>query len=148
MFIRYRGSSFIEVLVALMLLSVFIVGLATTQLRFHQRSQQYQWQQRALHWANAFAELYIVNQITPVESTDVCFSTTAASDCDAQSCTLWDAHQQQIASFCQSMQQQLNDAEVLLEPCQNSSCIKIKPREVTWAECEMCAAAPLTTEAL
>lgn len=132
MLTRCGGSSLIEVLVALILVTAGGMSLAMLQHEAGFMQQQLLWRWQAQQWLAAF----VSTDLQPSSLPYLCNNTPPELDCYRHQCTSSDAQLWQHQRLCYAMHQALPHTVVLLKPCAQGTCLSMAATAELAQRCE------------
>lgn len=133
-----KGSSLVEVLAALFILSVSSVGVALVQKETEQHSEQVRWRWQAHQWLEALAQNITWQQrlgVTFSPPNDMCGQALVAPDCSREYCSEQQASQWQQQRVCHHINTQLQGPSVQLQVCDGALCLLLAPNQALAQQC-------------
>lgn len=135
---RHQGSSFIEVLVALALIMVGGISMATIQRETAFQQQQLLWRWQGKQWLEVLSTTEAsLAQTLPTTPERWCEQAQPMVDCSQQYCQPQDMSQWQRRQLCQTLQQDMPGAVVVLKPCGSHHCLSLANTAETAQTCEL-----------
>jgi len=136
---RYsKGSSLVEVLAALLILSVSGVGVALVQKETEQQREYVRWRWQAQQWLEVLAQNISWQQrlgATPNLASEVCEGVITVPNCAVERCTEQQASQWQQQRVCHQINQQLQTPSVQLRTCEGALCLLLAPNSALAQQC-------------
>lgn len=137
MLIRCGGSSLVEVLVALVLVTACGVSLATIQREAGFMQQQLLWRWQARQWLDILtsADLHSPD-LSSSYLVYPCNNIPPELDCYQQQCISSDAQVWQRQRLCYAMHQASPNTVVVLKPCDQGTCLSMAATAEVAQRCE------------
>lgn len=136
MLIRCDGSSLVEVLVALVLVTVCGISLATIQREAGFMQQQLLWRWQARQWLSVLASADLYSPYLSSSFAYPCNNTPPEFDCYQQQCAPSDAEIWQRQRLCYAMHQASPNTVVVLKPCEQGTCLSMAATVEIAQRCE------------
>lgn len=135
---NYRGSSLVEILVALLILSISGMGVALVQKETEQQRELVRWRWQAQHWLAALTRNLAWQQRlgNGLSAAALCADFTVSLDCRTQACNEQQASEWQQQRVCRQLNITLDNPSVALAPCVTGMCLRIAPNNTLIAQCE------------
>jgi len=133
-----RGSSFIEILVALVILSVSGVGLALIHKETDQQREHVRWRWQGQQWLDTLAHnLYWQRELFgDVQEGPLCIANASFTpDCTTTLCTEQEANLWQQQRLCTHINHALNHPAVQVRRCDGGRCLIAAPNHTLASQC-------------
>jgi|SRR5699024_1145638 len=134
---KHKGSSLIEVLVALALIMIGGINLALLQRETSFMQQQLLWRWQANQWLDALSTIESsITQTLPRTPSLWCTETPPLLDCIQQSCDVSQLQEWQRQRLCRAMHRELPGAAVAIKTCNSGVCLSVATHLANAQQCE------------
>lgn len=134
---KNKGSSLVEVLVALALIMIGGMSLAMVQRETSFMQQQILWRWQANQWLDALTAVDpSLAQTLPSTPSLWCTEQLPTMDCSQQSCDLQALQEWQRQRLCHAMYEELSEVAVVVKSCGSSLCLSLANTLARAQQCE------------